>query len=108
MKNREAALQKLSEGLDQIIADHAQRLASNQEQPQEESEEVMPEDEVAEEEPVKVSSGGAQLGAVAAEGPDTDDVMPEAPAEEEDEDEMSEVKKEMEERLKNRYTAMRR
>ena len=118
MKNRQEALSKLAEGLDQIIADHAERLAKQKAgMPEEgmEDEEGMGE---GEEEGMDMSAGGAGVtpmpepgdeGApMAEEGEmpmaEEGEEMPEG----EEEDEMSKVKRELADRLKSQPKAIRR
>jgi hypothetical protein len=115
MKNRQEALSKLAEGLDQIIADHAERLAK---QKAGAPEEEMEGEEEGEEEGMDMSAGGAGLTPIPEPG-DEDQPMAEEGempvAEEgeempegEEDDEMSKVKRELADRLKSQPKAIRR
>lgn len=115
MKNRQEALSKLAEGLDQIIADHAERLAK---QKAGAPEEEMEGEEEGEEEGMDMSAGGAGLTPIPEPGDEGEPMaeegeMPvaeegeEMPEGEED-DEMAKVKRELADRLKSQPKAIRR
>lgn len=106
MKNRQEALSKLAEGLDQIIADHAERLAQQKaEMPEEgmEDEEGM---EEGEEMPSDMSEAESLPEEAESEMPmaEEGEEMPEG----EEDDEMAKVKQELADRLKSQPKAIRR
>lgn len=119
MKNRQEALSKLAEGLDQIIADHAERLAQQKAgMPEEEMEGEGEGMEEGEEEGMDVSAGGAGVTPMPEPGDEgapmaEEGEMPmaeegeEMPEDEED-DEMAKVKRELADRLKSQPKAIRR
>ena len=114
MKNRQEALSKLAEGLDQIIADHAERLAQQKAgAPEEEMEgeegmeegEEMPSD-MSEAESLPEEAEGEMPMAEEGEMPmaEEGEEMPEG----EEDDEMAKVKQELADRLKSQPKAIRR
>lgn len=115
MKNRQEALSKLAEGLDQIIADHAERLAQQKAgAPEEEMEgegegmeegEEMPSD-MFEAESLPETAEGEMPMAEEGEMPMAEEG--EEMLEGEEDDEMSRVKQELADRLKSQPKAIRR
>lgn len=112
MKNREEALKHLAMGIDQIIADRAERMAKKSAAPEEEEEYEDEEGAEAEGEEMGAEMGGEEPMPEAELSPEGGEEMPEGEEGEysqADQDaEMEEMKRQLDEKIKGKPQAIRR